>query len=195
VAAAGALAIAALVTTVAINLHDSRPAPVVNEASKPHDADLSTYLIPAPSDAQPLPGQPTTRELDEDAAVAATGDRNHLRRYKFVRGYDRRWLQPDGALVSVRLLQFRGTKNAAYYVRDILDLAKTGEKLEDSSVNGVPGGRLLRNTVPLSNSDAAYVTVSGASAGDIIILITIANDRPGSGDAARSLLADQYTRL
>jgi len=115
--------------------------------------------------------------------------------YKFTRAYERRWLRKDGALVTVWLLRFRGAENAAYYVRDIVDLSAQGD-VRQRAVAGIPGGRSIVSTAPVNGPDSAYVALSAASAGDVAVFVTVAGDQQTAvAELTESLLVSEYALL
>ena len=134
----GVLVVVALVVGVVVNLRDSG-SEVAYDSVRPHDEALSSYMIPAPAGALPPPSLPASRDLDEVTAAEVSGGSRLLRRYKFSYGYERRWLQEDVAVVTVRLLRFRGAENAAYYLRDSLDSSVIGVDVRQKAVAGIVG--------------------------------------------------------
>ncbi|WP_157408519.1 hypothetical protein [Actinoplanes sp. N902-109] len=184
---AAGLVVAGGATAVAVQLHDSRPEPVINNAGRFHDAPILSYVISAPAGTQPA-----SRELHQDEAGRIMGQPQYLNRYKFTTGYERQWVQPDGATVSVRLLRFRGAKNAAYYARDMIDYLNGTDAVEDSpAVAGIPGARSIVNEL-----DGGSVIVSLAASGDLVAVTAVTAE--GSGPATnitQSVLADQFARI
>jgi hypothetical protein len=202
VGAGGALVVAALVAWLGIKLFDPWPDLVINDRMKPHDAVLTSYLIPVPADAHPAPSEPAEatesapadRQLDEEAVALATGRPLNLRRYKFNYGTERRWQHQDGTLVTVWLLRFSGARNTSLYLRqEMYDIAGTEEQ---RAVTGVLGGRSLLTTTSADGSDDESIALSTAPAGDVAVLVFAFGGPPEAlTKLTDGVLAGQYALL
>ncbi|MEV6601383.1 hypothetical protein AB0M36_31705 [Actinoplanes sp. NPDC051346] len=211
-----ACAVVAGIAGMVYSALDHRPDVVVVEGFAPHDKDLRDYLIPTPAGAErpadPIPeptrpgqAQPPTpperlvpgdRRLSRESAADVTGDDDYLRRHKYARGYERRWIQKDGIGVSVLLLRFRGAKNAALYARDIFDLYKVNDEYRDTEVPAVPQGRSLLSTAPVRDTDGTWFSLSAAAAGDVVVIVVAEDGKPlATAQITETLLAEQYARL
>lgn len=184
--AGGVLAVLLVIGGLVYALRDPHPAPVIVAGFEPHDAELSTYLLPAPAGAAATDG-----ELTESDAAQLLGDPHNIARYKFTTGRERSWEEPGGEQVTVRLLRFRGAENTAYFARDTGLHQKEDSQSRD--VSGIPGGWSVMTSS--REQGLQFVAISAAAAGDVAVFVLTTHPQPTLPTLSEQLLTEQWELL
>jgi hypothetical protein len=121
--------------------------------------------------------------LKAAAATFANPDRGELllHRYAFKDGYQRRWVDEDGAYVTLWLYRFTTTDDGADFAAYFEKSNAAGGWGEPQTVPGVPGGTAFAKQK--LSADGLQPTLAIAGRGDIVAVVN-ADELPPAGTAA-----------
>ncbi len=167
-------------------------------ASATHDADLTTYLVKAPSGSTPWTTKPNDEVLDLAAAADFGADssvwNDLLTQWGFTRGIARHWRTSDDQIVEVTLFQFDHASGAAGFFGKISSATAASDEWDiPITAPGTGGGKVFASS---TTDDNGYDTQLGmATVGDVFINITVSAKPPMDDNACADLLLNQATLL
>lgn len=166
-------------------------------AAPAHSGDLEQYVMKRPAGAHPWPKVPADQPLDLKAAAStfAHPDRGELllHRYHFKDGYRRRWVDEDGALVTVWVFRFTTTDDGADFVAYYQKANAAGDWGEAQTVPAVPGGTAYAKKQLAA--DGLQPTLAIAGRGDIVVTVNVDELPPAGTAAAGKVLAIEFGLL
>lgn len=162
-----------------------------------HNRDLTSYLMPVPSDATPWKNAPTDEDIDlsnaaEVNALTELGG-SRLSPYGFSQGHVRRWVNDQQTEVAVMLLQFTSVTEADRYYAYLDDLNRQAGWGTSIPIPGVSHGEAYQWA--MTDVDGNTLSLAMAAAGDTVVLVGTDETTQDSDYVCSTTLATQYARL